>query len=139
MSFLERVFGSFHRKSTGKATQTTTAVSARARPGGGFPEPLRIASCRTAHGPASSGRQCASICMPATVRPRVRFVFVIALRAVIGLCPVTVENRLVGPLMEGLPQKFRTAPAPMHPVLLAAGFGHRGDPRVLLDLGGVRI
>ena len=69
----------------------------------------------------------------------VRFVFVIALRAVIGLCPVTVENRLVGPLMEGRPQKFRTTPAPMHPVLLAAGFGHRGDPRVLLDLGRVRI
>jgi hypothetical protein len=41
--------------------------------------------------------------------------------------------------MERLPQKFRAAPAPMHPVLRAAGFGHRGDPRVLLDLGRVRI
>ena len=69
----------------------------------------------------------------------VRFVFVVALRAVIGLCPVTVENGLAGPLMERLPQKFRAVPAPRHPVLLAAGFGHRGDPRVLLDLGRVRI
>src|ERR1039458_564776 len=36
-------------------------------------------------------------------------------------------------------RNFGAAPAPMHPVLLAAGFGHRGDPRVLLDLGRVRI
>src|ERR1039457_1074138 len=121
MSFLEGVFGSFHRKSTGSATQTTTAVSARARPGGGFPEPLRIASRRTAHGPASSGRQWHPFVCQRPYGRMVRFVFVIALRAVIGLCPVTVENGLVGPLMEGLPQKFRTAPAPMHPVLLAAG------------------
>src|ERR1022692_3248957 len=110
--------------------------------------------------PAAEGNAHPFVCQRPYGR-MVRFVFVVALRAVIGLCPVTVENGLAGPLMERLPQKFRAdvtvenglagplmerlpqkfraAPAPMHPVLRAAGFGHRGDPRVLLDLGRVRI
>src|ERR1022692_1167757 len=77
--------------------------------------------------PAAEGNVHPFVCQRPYGR-MVRFVFVVALRAVIGLCPVTVENGLAGPLMERLPQKFRAAPAPMHPVLLAAGFGHRGDP-----------
>src|SRR6516225_6222568 len=60
-------------------------------------------------------------------------------RCAVSRCPVRVGNRLRGPLMEGLPQELRTTPSPMYPMLLTTGFGHRGNPTVLLDLGGVPI
>src|SRR5580765_5710466 len=66
----------------------------------------------------------------------VGIVFVLALRAVVSLCPVRVGHRFLGPLMEGLPEELRTTPSPMDPMLLATGLGYRGNPTVLLDLGG---
>jgi len=72
-------------------------------------------------------------------RGMVGLVFVVALRAVVSLCPVRVGNRFLGPLMEGLPQELRTTPSPMDPMLLATGLGYRGNPTLLLDLGGVLI
>src|ERR1017187_6516317 len=139
MSFLERVL----EASTGSPPDRQLERRRRFRLGCGLAAAFqsRLVSrvvVRHTVLPAAEGNAHPFVCQRPYGRV-VRFVFVIALRAVIGLCPVTVENRLAGPLMEGLPQKFRTTPAPMHPVLLSAGFGHRGDPRVLLDLGGVRI
>src|ERR1039457_3872904 len=55
--------------------------------------------------PAAEGNAHPFVCQRPYGR-MVRFVFVVALRAVIGLCPVTVENGLASPLMERLPQKF---------------------------------
>jgi hypothetical protein len=72
-------------------------------------------------------------------RGMVGLVVVVALRAVVSLSPVRLRNRLRGPLMEGLSQELRTTPSPMHPMLLATGLGHRSNPTVLLDLGGVLI
>src|SRR5437867_5658436 len=69
----------------------------------------------------------------------VRFLFILALHLVKSRRPVALQDRLGGPLMEGLSQKFRTTPTPMHPVLAAASFRHRGDSAVLLHLARLGV
>src|SRR6202161_2223802 len=69
----------------------------------------------------------------------VRFLLVLALHFVISRSPVTLLHGLCGPLLECLPEKFRTTPVPVDPVLVATGFRHGSNPTKLLYLGCIAV
>jgi hypothetical protein len=57
----------------------------------------------------------------------------VAQRLIIGTGPEGVADGVGRPLDEGLAQKCRALPAPVDPGLVAAAFGHRGNPGVCLE------
>src|ERR1700686_5342950 len=59
-----------------------------------------------------------------------------SLLPVIGARPERFVDGLACPFDKGLAQEGRTLPAPVHPALLAAALGDRGDARVLLQFIG---
>jgi hypothetical protein len=60
----------------------------------------------------------------------------VALLLVVPLCPEGMPDRLRRPFDKRLPEELGTLEAPVHPGLLAAPFGHRRDPGILLEVGG---
>jgi hypothetical protein len=52
---------------------------------------------------------------------------------IVGAGPERPVDRLCRPLHERLAQELRALPAPVHPALLAAALGHRGNAGVLLQ------
>src|SRR4030095_917254 len=59
----------------------------------------------------------------------------VALLLGVHLCPEGMPDRLRRPCDKRLPEELWTLEAPVHPRLLAAPFGHRGDPGIFLAFG----
>src|SRR5215510_8845729 len=60
----------------------------------------------------------------------------VALLLVVHLRPEGMPDRLRRPFDERLPEALGTLEAPAHPGFLAAPFGHRREPGLLLEFGG---
>src|SRR5262245_56719384 len=60
----------------------------------------------------------------------------VALLLVVNLRPEGMPDRLRSPFDERLPEERWTLETPVHPVFLAAPFGHRRDPGIFLEFGG---
>src|SRR4029453_5302944 len=58
-----------------------------------------------------------------------------AVLLVVHLGPEGMPDRLRRPFDKRLPEELWTLEAPVHPGLLAAPFGHRGDPGIFLEFG----
>src|ERR1700693_2654506 len=62
-----------------------------------------------------------------------------ALRWVVLPRPVRKSDRMRGPFVKRLPEKFRASPTPMHPILSPTAFDQGSDTAAALDLGGAAI
>src|SRR5262249_38505184 len=60
----------------------------------------------------------------------------VALLLVVALCPEGMPDRCSGPLHERLSEERWTLEAPVHPGLLPAAFGDRGNAGIFLQFGG---